>query len=1464
MIQRDVIFLFKELPDIDFFNDIHPHFDDDPLSGSTTYSANSLLEEFTDELSLITYPLGYDDNCTCDIESDLREIEFLLYQGEDSDFKDSIDQSDLANLDDLFVDPTPKMFTDEQPLDYSFPPSSTCILMISWKLSPMLDDDLPSPDNKDKVFNPGILIHEESVSIITRVAHGKKLAVSFASLLFEDFNPSFYELLVFKEVPNLMRLLLFSSENEEKVFKPGIYTSEKPDEDFSCSKWKEYSSFGCSSVPFLSPFDSLKYVGISQSPPPLPASPTYSLGYEAAMITLRAESPSTSHPLPSSTPPSGTPPLLPILLPTSSPPLLLPSTSHRADVLEVTLPPQKRLCIALEQTMVVGTLDDEIRRDPESEVGYGIADTWDKMVEDMQGTPAATDVTELSQRMTDFVMTVRQGIDKIYRRLDDTHDYRLLMSSQLNMLHRDRRAHAHTTRLIESEAKLSRETWVQSMDASDTTRGEVMSLRTTVLAQQTEIVGMRAADHTRQIQLVKALTLLKTLQIEMAALQRQQGPTRGPPHPEKMAPKRTTRSTPATTTTTTTTTYVTNAQLKALINQGVADALVARDADRSRNNKDNHDSGMGVRKQAPPTRECTYQDFMKCKPLYFKGIEGVNSHVKTVGPDVAYAMTWTNLKKKMTDKYCPRRKIKKLEVELWNLKVKGTDVVSYNQHFQELALMCARMFPEESDKIERYIGGLPNMIHGSVMASKPKTMQDAIGFTNELMDKKFSTFIERQAKNKRKFEETSKNNKNQQQNNKQNTDRAYNTGPGDKKPYGGSMPLCSKCNYHHDGLRALKCHKCNRVGHLAHDCRSTTNANTANNQRGTRAGQKPTCFECGAHGHFKRECPKLKQKPCLMLIELGSFDVIIGMDWLAKYHAVIVCVEKIVHIPWGNETLIVHGDESNQGNKTRLNIISCTKMQKCMLKGCHVFLGHVTTKKTEDKSEKKQLKDVPIVQDFPKAFLEDLPAQTPYRLASSKMKELSDQLNELSNKGFIRPISSPWGAQVLFFKKKDGSFRMCIDYRELNKPTVKNRYPLLLEWSRFVTIIKQQHKLDEVSYHKLFDILKQYQNELNELRAEKLTRNSNPLALVATAQASQDQYYQSSRSHRSSVPSPKPSIPSRSHTTNRHKGKEIAKPITPLSETPSEEDNDPKQAQRDKDMQKNLAFIAKYFKKIYKPTNNNLRTSSNSKNKNVDTTLWYKNDDHSRQFRTQRTVNVAGTREKPKRVKDSTYHNEKILLCKQVEQGIPLQAEQYDWLADTDEEVDEQELEAHYSYMAKIQEVPNADSGIDSEPVEQVQNNDEYNVFVNHLQHSEQSEYVSNTCLVEADDSKVTPNSPDMCEDDIQNEQNDVESDDERVALANLIVNLKLDVDENKKIQKQLKKANIALSQELKECKTILAETSKSLGESISVRDSCIVALQTKQAEFEKFKAFNDRIVDYDKLEHKLNEALGQLAPKDT
>nr|GFA42307.1 reverse transcriptase domain-containing protein [Tanacetum cinerariifolium] len=192
------------------------------------------------------------------------------------------------------------------------------------------------------------------------------------------------------------------------------------------------------------------------------------------------------------------------------------------------------------------------------------------------------------------------------------------------------------------------------MDASDLARGEVMSLRTTVLGQTIEIRELHAADRRRQT--------------------------------KKMEPKRTIRSTSYQETTNTT--LVTNAQLQAMIDQGVTAALATRDALRSTNGDDSHHSGMG-----------------------------------TVGHDAAYGMPWKTLMKMMTAKYCPRNEIKKLEIEILDLKVKGTDLTSYTQRFRELALLCGRMFPEESDKIEKYIGGLLDMIHGSVVASKPKTMQ---------------------------------------------------------------------------------------------------------------------------------------------------------------------------------------------------------------------------------------------------------------------------------------------------------------------------------------------------------------------------------------------------------------------------------------------------------------------------------------------------------------------------------------------------------------------------------------------------------------------------------------------------------------------------------------------------------------------------------------------------------------------
>nr|GEV10132.1 putative reverse transcriptase domain-containing protein [Tanacetum cinerariifolium] len=332
----------------------------------------------------------------------------------------------------------------------------------------------------------------------------------------------------------------------------------------------------------------------------------------------------------------------------------------------------------------------------------------------------------------------------------------------------------------------------------------------------------------------------------------------------------------------------------------------------STNGDGSHSSNEDNRRNVQTARPYFYADFMKCQPLNFKETEGVVGLTRWI--------------EKMESVF----QISGCAVEN---QVKENNVSVYTERFQELTLICTKFVADEAEKIDKYISRLPDNIYKSVMASKPRTLDETI--------------------------------------------------------------------------------------------ESFGNANIANAQRNNGANPKGNgCFECGATGHFKRDCPKLKNKDG----------------------------EKVNALGWVNNK-----------RESRLTVILCSKAREYMAKGCQIFLAHISANKVEDKSEGKQLEDVPIVQDYPEVFPKDLSglpparlvefqidlipgaapvAQAPYRLAPSEMKESSEKLQELFEKGFIRPSSSPWGASVLIVKKKDGSFRICIDYRELNKLTVKNSYPL--------------------------------------------------------------------------------------------------------------------------------------------------------------------------------------------------------------------------------------------------------------------------------------------------------------------------------------------------------------------------------------------------------------------------------------
>ncbi|GJX11922.1 reverse transcriptase domain-containing protein [Tanacetum coccineum] len=400
-------------------------------------------------------------------------------------------------------------------------------------------------------------------------------------------------------------------------------------------------------------------------------------------------------------------------------------------------------------------------------------------------------------------------------------------------------------------------------------------------------------------------------------------------------------------------------------------------------------------------------------------------------------------------KYCPQNEVKQMENELWNLKVKGTNLTAYNQRFQELILLCPEMVPNTDRLLERYIEGLPLNIKGNVTSSKLVDLHEAIEMAQGLMYQVVQELRENSG-DKRKWNRNHYNNNNPNTtsnlnpNKRPETERVFTAGQGS---YVGKLPYCGKCGRHHTDACTPTCHNCGRAGHKGHyknkcsnngsQCRGNqirgNQQNPQNNQRQNQGNPKgnnqaSTNTQGGrkAPGRVYSLCAEAAMKDNNVV---NVFDVIVGMDWMAEHRAEVVCYEKYIHVSYGNDMLIVQGERSGVKNESRLEVVSSIRTQG----------------------------------DFPEVFPEDFPglpptrqvefhielipgvapvARAPYRLAPAEMKELPEQLKELSDKGFIRLSSSPWGAPILFVKKKDESFRMCIDYRELNKLTVKNRYPL--------------------------------------------------------------------------------------------------------------------------------------------------------------------------------------------------------------------------------------------------------------------------------------------------------------------------------------------------------------------------------------------------------------------------------------
>ncbi|GJT98913.1 putative reverse transcriptase domain-containing protein [Tanacetum coccineum] len=512
-----------------------------------------------------------------------------------------------------------------------------------------------------------------------------------------------------------------------------------------------------------------------------------------------------------------------------------------------------------------------------------------------------------------------------------------------------------------------------------------------------------------------------------------------------------------------------------MINEGVTAALAARDA--TRNDDDSHTSGTGARRPVQVARECTYPDFLKCQPLNFKGTEGV------VG--------LTQWFEKMESVYS----ISNCTVAC---QVKGADVVTYSQRFQELALMCDWMFPEEIDQVEKYVSGLPDTIHGSV--NKQRKSDDTARTTRSATN--HDTTMERLCR------------------------KEMLTGD----HYGG-LDSVFQNYYHHDGPCAPKCHKCNRFGHLSRDCRNPPNVNTRANQRGN------GCFECGAQGHFKKDCPKLKNnnnRGNRVRNAKAQAKVAVGVFVSTSFSSRIVITPTALDHDYNVELA--------DGRIVGLNTI---------IRGCTLnFLNHpfnIDLMPVElgkyhrnqgrgTKSRGNDLKDVPVVQEFPEVFPEDLPdyalwevivngdSPPPKRTVDGVEKtyppitaeEKLARKNELKVRGTV--LMALLNEHQLKFNtyKCAKTLMEAIEKRFGEDMNLKFLRSLPPEWKTHTLIWRNKPDLDTLSIDDLYNNLKIYETKVKG--SSRSNQNSQNVAFVSFNNSdSSNQAYGSNSANTNSI-----------------------------------------------------------------------------------------------------------------------------------------------------------------------------------------------------------------------------------------------------------------------------------------------------------------------------------------------------------